>query len=91
MPTFRAASLKAFTVTHVMVDCFEGEDAMQQTSDEDVKRVAATSASENLLPEVVELSALKPELSSDTGSETWLSRLLRYDTENASDSNSTDS
>ena len=73
------------------VDFFEGEDAMQQTSDEDVKRVAATSASENLLPEVVELSALKPELSSDTGSETWLSRLLRYDTENASDSNSTDS
>jgi len=74
-----------------MVDCFEGEDAMQQTSDEDVQRVAATSASENLLPEVVELSAVKPELSSDTGSETWLSRLLRYDTENASDSNSTDS
>ena len=74
-----------------MVDCFEGEDAMQQTSDEDVKRVAATAASENLLPEVVELSAVKPELSSDTGSETWLSRLLRYDAENASDSNSTDS
>jgi len=69
-----------------------GEAAMEQTCDEDIRPAAATTAPENLLSsEMVELSTVEPELSIDAEADDWLIRLLRYDDENASSSNSGDS
>jgi len=67
----------------------QGEDLMQQKHSEDIiPAVETTTAAEDLFsPEVVELSTLEPELNADADSSDWLTRLLRYDDENANDSN----
>jgi len=67
----------------------QGETAMEQTCDEDTKTAATTTtAGDLLLPEVVELSTVNPELTIDASCADWLTSLLRYDDENANSGNS---
>jgi len=70
----------------------EGEELTRQTRDDNIKPAVSSAAPSNLLlPEMVELSTVEPELSIDADSDDWLTGLLRYDDENADDNNSGDS